>query len=89
MLTPFALPLHTDPAPHIGAGIGVLFGAVDKAARLNLSGFFVAIVLPVMGGRARGAERLAVAPTVRQLLLRSPTRLASVERFKTGTGAQA
>lgn len=70
------------------ARIGVLVGAA-KSRNAMQSGFFAALVCTFMGDRAGGAARPAGAPSVRQRLFRSPTRLASGGRFQTATGAHA
>lgn len=63
--------------PHCVVRIGVLFRAANNSREdVVFCGFFIAVVRSVMGDQAGGAEKLAVALTVRQLLLWSSTQLA-------------
>jgi hypothetical protein len=63
--------------PHCVVRIGVLFRAANNSREdVVFCGFFIAVVRSVMGDQAGGAEKLAVALTVRQLLFRSSTQLA-------------
>lgn len=83
ILTNRATGLYSNPStPHSVVRIGVLFRAANNSREdVVFCGFFIAVVRSVMGDQAGGAEKLAVARTVRQLLFRSSTQLALGWRF--------
>ena len=78
LLTNRTTELYSNPTtPHCVVRIGVLFRAANNSREdVVFCGFFIAVVRSVMGDQAGGAEKLAVALTVRQLLFRSSTQLA-------------